>query len=94
MGTRIQYAMNALATTPTSNSFSVSKIDVWDYFRSKAMKEYLESSVANSKFKESMARRMIEQQKLESIKMTMLMHEDIFKHQVIIPFSLSQIFSV
>ncbi|KAI8570015.1 hypothetical protein RHMOL_Rhmol01G0000500 [Rhododendron molle] len=82
MGTRIQYAMNALATTPTSNSFSVSKIDVWNYFRSKALKEYLESSVANSKFKESMARRMIEQQKLESIKMTMLMHEDIFKHQV------------
>lgn len=52
MGTTIQYAVNELATNPTSESFSASRIDAWDCFRSKALKEELESSVVNSKFKE------------------------------------------
>ncbi|PSS01335.1 Exocyst complex component like [Actinidia chinensis var. chinensis] len=82
MGTKLQYAMNPLiTTTPNSDSFSVSTFNDWDCFQYKGLKAKDTTSTVLNRFEDSMDR-FLEQHNIESIKKTMLMHEDIFKHQV------------
>ncbi|KAK9275347.1 hypothetical protein L1049_022611 [Liquidambar formosana] len=81
MGTKLQSAINPLATSPTSGSFTLNSVDDWDYFQGKVLKEKYLQRTGLDKLQDSMDR-MLEQHNIESIKKTMLMHEDIFKHQV------------
>ncbi|KAA8535673.1 hypothetical protein F0562_030676 [Nyssa sinensis] len=80
MGTELQYAINPLANSQNNNIFAANRLDDWDCLENKGLKENLQT-VALDKLQCSMDR-MLEQHNLESIKKTMLMHEDIFKQQV------------
>lgn len=82
MGTKLQSAINPLATSPTSSSFTLNSVDDWDYFQGKGLKEKYLQRTGLDILQDSMDRMMLEQHNIESIKKTMLMHEDIFKHQV------------
>lgn len=84
MGTKLQYATNVLETTPNTSSIVPIQLDECNYLRYRSIKEkVLESSTSAGlgKIQDSMDR-MLEKCSIESIKKTMLMHEDIFKHQV------------
>ncbi|XP_062077525.1 uncharacterized protein LOC133782290 isoform X2 [Humulus lupulus] len=77
MGTKIEFAINLLGSSPNSKRFAVHGVDDWDYFQNsgakvKYLKTGLEEKIQNS----------MDKNKLDSIKKTMQMHEDIFKHQV------------
>ncbi|KAI9078721.1 hypothetical protein K1719_039308 [Acacia pycnantha] len=75
MGTKIEHSINPLAVAVESNNFSISGVDVWEYYQKKRLTE-----INNNKLKKdpiSMDRNI-----MESIKKTMQMQEDIFKHQV------------
>ncbi|KAF4397705.1 hypothetical protein G4B88_027574 [Cannabis sativa] len=77
MGTKIEFAINLLGSLPNSKRFTVHGVDDWDYFQ---------NSGANVKYSKSELEEMIQnsmdKNNLDSIKKTMQMHEDIFKHQV------------
>jgi hypothetical protein len=72
MGTKLEYAVNLLATSPNSNSFTVHCVDDWEHFQNRGLKGNLEDSMD----------RNLEKHNIESIKKTMQMHEDVFKNQV------------
>lgn len=55
-------------------------MDDWDYFKNKELKVDFKRNCID-KLHNSMDR-ILEQNNVETIKKTMLMHEDVFKHQV------------
>ena len=81
MGTKLEYAVNLLATSPNSNSFTVHCVDDWEHFKNRGLKGNCYTTVVDSS-EDSMDRKL-EKHNLESIKKTMQMHEDVFKNQVL-----------
>ncbi|KAK7265241.1 hypothetical protein RJT34_32858 [Clitoria ternatea] len=75
MGTKIEYSINLLATLVDSNNLAVGGVDVWEHNQNKRQRTRI------NKLKGPMDK-MLDRNNIESIKKTMLMHEDIFKHQV------------
>ncbi|XWS70959.1 hypothetical protein CRYUN_Cryun03dG0095600 [Craigia yunnanensis] len=73
MGTKLEFAINPLASSQSSNSCSFTVHFVDDYFRTRALKENRQKIGFD---------RVLERHNMESIRKTMQMHEDIFKHQV------------
>ncbi|XP_052888041.1 uncharacterized protein LOC108469109 [Gossypium arboreum] len=70
MGTKLKCAINPLATSQNSSKLSFTVHFVDDYFRTRVVKENCQME------------RALEKQHMESIRKTMQMHENIFKHQV------------
>lgn len=81
MGTKIEYAINLLRTSPNSNSFTVHGVDDWNYFVNTGLKVKSGKSNLEKKNHNSMDR-MLDKQNVDSIRRTMQMHEDIFNYQV------------
>ncbi|CAK9162239.1 unnamed protein product [Ilex paraguariensis] len=79
MGTKLQFAINPLALSP-SNNFSGSYLEDWDYLQNTEQKGNLRTAGFDKAY--SSMERMPECQSIESIKKTILLHEEIFKHQV------------
>ncbi|XP_020227314.1 uncharacterized protein LOC109808651 isoform X1 [Cajanus cajan] len=75
MGTKIEYSINPLATLVDSNNLAVGGVDVWEHCQNKHQRTGI------NKLQGPMDR-MLDRNNIESIKNTMQMHEDIFKHQV------------
>ncbi|TKY54552.1 hypothetical protein E2542_SST18964 [Spatholobus suberectus] len=75
MGTKIEYSINLLATLVDSNNIGVGGADVWEHYQNKHQRTGI------NKLQGPMDR-MLDRNNIESIKKTMQMHEDIFKHQV------------
>ncbi|OIW19412.1 hypothetical protein TanjilG_09432 [Lupinus angustifolius] len=70
MGTKIEYSINLLATSADhSNNLTLGEVDVWEHYQNKELKD-------------KHHKRMVDRNIIESIKKTMKMHDDIFKHQV------------
>ena len=77
MGTKIEFSINPLGSSPNSKCFTVHGVDDWDYFQNSGVKvKYLMTGLGE-KIQNSM-----DKNNVDSIKKTMQMHEDIFKHQV------------
>lgn len=79
MGTKFEYAINPLAASTNSNSFDFDRVDDWDYFQSREVNKFQRTQ--QDCFRSSMDR-MLDKHNIESIKRTMQIQEDIFKHQV------------
>ncbi|KAL2338661.1 hypothetical protein Fmac_013107 [Flemingia macrophylla] len=75
MGTKIEYSTNLLATLVDNNNLAVGGVDVWEHCQNKHRRTGI------NKLQGPMDR-MLDRNNTESIKKTMQMHEDIFKHQV------------
>lgn len=80
MGTKIEYSINLLASSVESNNFTVDGVDVWKHYQNKGVTNN-NFSIGVNKLQDPMDR-MLDRNNVESIKRTMQMHEDIFKHQV------------
>ncbi|KAK6235869.1 hypothetical protein QQP08_026469 [Theobroma cacao] len=80
MGTKLECAVNPLATSQNSNSCSFTVHFVDDYFRTRTLKENCQK--IGLERSGSCMDRMLERHNMESIRKTMEMHEDTFKHQV------------
>ncbi|KAK7303911.1 hypothetical protein RJT34_14829 [Clitoria ternatea] len=80
MGTKIEYSINLLASSVESNNFTVGGVNVWENFQNKGVSNK-HCSIGLNKLQDPMDR-MLDRNNIESIKKTMQMHEDIFKHQV------------
>ncbi|KAK7329253.1 hypothetical protein VNO77_23406 [Canavalia gladiata] len=80
MGTKIEYSINLLASSVDSNKFTVGSVDVWEHYQNKGVTNN-NYSIGVNKLQDPMDR-MLDRNNIESIKKTMQMHEDIFKHQV------------
>ncbi|XP_043719980.1 uncharacterized protein LOC122667675 [Telopea speciosissima] len=81
MGTELQYTVNPLASIPKStNQNAVNTKDSWEFFQKILLKKNIEKS-GFDKFQDSMDR-LFEEFNRESVKKTMLRHEEIFKEQV------------
>ncbi|GLU10448.1 hypothetical protein SLE2022_272490 [Rubroshorea leprosula] len=76
MGTKLEFAVNPLAKSSKSNSFTLHCVDDWSNFRTGGL--ILKESCQNSMDRH----KMLESHNRESIRRTMQMHEDVFKHQV------------
>lgn len=77
MGTKIEHSTNPLAVAVETNNFSISGVDVWEYYQKKRL------IGINNKLKDPIPMdRILDRTNMESIKKTMQMQEDIFKHQV------------
>ncbi|EOY31918.1 A-kinase anchor protein 9, putative isoform 3 [Theobroma cacao] len=81
MGTKLECAVNPLATSQNSNSCSFTVHFVDDYFRTRTLKENCQK--IGLERSGSCMDRMLERHNMESIRKTMEMHEDTFKHQVV-----------
>lgn len=84
MGTKIEHSINLLATSVDSNNnFSISGVDVWEHYQKKGLSlisNRRNPRIGINKFKDPIP---MDRNNIDSIKKTMQMHEDIFKHQVI-----------
>lgn len=80
MGTKIEYAIDLLAASPNSKSFAVHCVDDWQHLQIRGIKGNC-SRTGVDNFGDSMEKKL-ENHSIESIKRTMQMHEDVFKHQV------------
>ncbi|BBG92831.1 hypothetical protein Prudu_000679 [Prunus dulcis] len=80
MGTKIEYAINILGTSENSSSLTVHRVDDWDYFQKSGLKEKNKKARTEDKIQNSMDR-MLDKHNIDTIKKTMQMHEDTFKHQ-------------
>ncbi|XP_035548939.1 uncharacterized protein LOC109005122 [Juglans regia] len=80
MGTKIGYAIDLLAASPNSKSFAVLCVDDWEHLQIRGIKGNC-SRTGVDNFGDSMEKKL-ENHSIESIKRTMQMHEDVFKHQV------------
>lgn len=80
MGTKIEYSINLLTTSIDSNNFTVDGVDVWEHYQNKGLTNN-HYSIGVNKLQDPMER-MLDKNHIESIKKTMQMHEEIFKHQV------------
>ncbi|XP_065850989.1 uncharacterized protein [Euphorbia lathyris] len=74
MGTKIEYAINLLASEQKSSNFSVHSKDESDY--------YSQSQGLNHSFQITGLHKMPEKPNIDFIRNTMQIHEDIFKQQV------------
>ncbi|XP_008223744.1 PREDICTED: uncharacterized protein LOC103323529 [Prunus mume] len=81
MGTKIEYAINILGTSENSSSLTVHRVDDWDYFQKSGLKEKYKKARTEDKIRNSMDR-MLDKHNIDTIKKTMQMHEDTFKHQI------------
>jgi len=75
MGTKIEYSINLLATIVDSTNLAVGGVDVWEHYQNKNQRTEIRKL-------QGPMDRMLDRNNVESIKKTMQMHEDIFKHQV------------
>ncbi|CAJ1941819.1 unnamed protein product [Sphenostylis stenocarpa] len=75
MGTKIDYSINLLATLVDSSNLAVGGVDVWEHYQNKHQRTGIKKL-------QGPMDRMLDRNNVESIKKTMQMHEDIFKHQV------------
>ncbi|XP_047154383.1 uncharacterized protein LOC124825733 [Vigna umbellata] len=75
MGTKIEYSINLLATIVDSTNLAVGGVDVWENYQNKNQRTGIRKL-------QGPMDRMLDRNSVESIKKTMQMHEDIFKHQV------------
>ncbi|XP_002532804.2 uncharacterized protein LOC8278027 [Ricinus communis] len=83
MGTKLDYAINLLAPSPNSTSFSVHCVDdLEDYLQTKGLSNNFQSTGRVNEHHSSMNDRMPEKNNTDFIRKTMQIHEDIFKHQV------------
>ncbi|KAL9399494.1 hypothetical protein Peur_008455 [Populus x canadensis] len=80
MGTKLEYAINLLATSHNSSSVSVRCVDDLEYLQTRGLSKDLQVSGID-KFCSSMDR-MPEKHNIDFIKKTMQLHDDIFKQQV------------
>ena len=80
MGTKLEYAINVLATSQNSSSVSVRCVDDLEYLQTRGLSKDLQVSGID-KFCSSMDR-MPEKHNIDFIKKTMQLHDDIFKQQV------------
>ncbi|KAK7413022.1 hypothetical protein VNO78_04851 [Psophocarpus tetragonolobus] len=80
MGTKIEYSINLLASSVDSNNFTMGGVDVWEHYQNKGVTNN-HFSIGVNKLQDPMDR-MLDRNNIESIKKTMQMHEEIFKHQV------------
>ncbi|KAI4344432.1 hypothetical protein L6164_011661 [Bauhinia variegata] len=80
MGTKIEYSINVLSTSAESNNLTVGGVDVWEHYKNKGLSDNLDR-IGINKLEDPMDR-MLDRNNIESIKKTMQMHENIFKHQV------------
>ncbi|KAL5769179.1 hypothetical protein ACOSQ2_015962 [Xanthoceras sorbifolium] len=83
MGTKIEYAIDPLASAiPNGNSFTVHGLYDWQFFQTREeLKKIQTRNWLEIDFSYSMDR-TLEKYNSESIKKTMQIHEDIFRHQV------------
>ncbi|KAK7290053.1 hypothetical protein RIF29_04186 [Crotalaria pallida] len=81
MGTKIEYSINPLAASIDRNNFASGGVDVWEHYQNKGLTNN-HCSIGVDKLHDPMDRKVLEKNHIESIKKTMQMHEDIFKHQV------------
>ncbi|XP_073259810.1 uncharacterized protein [Populus alba] len=79
MGTKLEYAINVLATSQNSSSVSVRCVDDLEYLQTRGLSKDLQVSGID-KFCSSMDR-MPEKHNIDFIKKTMQLHDDIFKQQ-------------
>jgi hypothetical protein len=90
MGTKLEYAINLLATSHNSSSVSVRCVDDLEYLQTRGLSKDLQVSGID-KFCSSMDR-MPEKHNIDFIKKTMQLHDDIFKQQVSFKSSLTYMF--
>nr|AFK38690.1 unknown [Lotus japonicus] len=82
MGTKIEYSINPLAYSVDCKNFTVDGVDVWEHNLKKELAyNNNQCSIGMDKLQVSMDK-MLDRNNIESIKKTMQMHEEIFKHQV------------
>ncbi|PON72758.1 ras guanine nucleotide exchange factor Q-like protein [Parasponia andersonii] len=77
MGTKIEFAINPLGSSANSKRFTGLGVDDWDYFQNSGVKVNYSKTGLEDKIQNSM-----DKNNVDSVKKTMQMHEDIFKHQV------------
>ncbi|XP_011011830.1 PREDICTED: uncharacterized protein LOC105116261 isoform X2 [Populus euphratica] len=80
MGTKLEYAINLLATSQNSSSVGVRCVDDLEYLQTRGLSKDLQVG-GTDKFCSSMDR-MPEKHNIDVIKKTMQLHDDIFKQQV------------
>ncbi|XP_029128306.1 uncharacterized protein LOC109803214 isoform X2 [Cajanus cajan] len=80
MGTQVEYSINLLASSVDSNNFIVGGVDIWEHYQNKGVSNN-HCNIGVNKLQNPMDR-MFDRNNMESIKKTMQIHEDIFKHQV------------
>ncbi|WJX96604.1 hypothetical protein P8452_77784 [Trifolium repens] len=78
MGTKIKYSINLLAR----NKLAVSGVNVWEQYQNKRWLTNKHHRFRINKLQGQIMDKMLDKNNIESIKKTMQMHEDIFKHQV------------
>ncbi|CAK9182376.1 unnamed protein product [Ilex paraguariensis] len=81
MGTKFLFLIDQLATSG-NHHFWASHLDVWDYLRDIVLENSLRRPRPGLERFQNLMERMLEPHTIESLKRTMLMHEEIFKHQV------------
>ena len=83
MGTKIEYALHPLgASSQHPKRFSVHGVDDWDYFQKTGVVKVKCSTTGLEVKAKSAVDRTMDRYNADSIKRTMQMHEDTFKHQV------------
>lgn len=85
MGTKVEYSIDVLATSVVdSNNVAVKGVDVWEQHQNKRVsyKDCHRIGTTNYSLEFPMERRKLDRHNVESIKKTMQVHEDIFRHQV------------
>ncbi|KAM1087603.1 hypothetical protein ACFX15_012684 [Malus domestica] len=81
MGMKIEYAINVLGSSQNSCSLTVHQVDDRDYFQKTGLKEKYQKARVEGTLRNSMDR-MLDKHNMDTIKSTMQMHEDTFKHQI------------
>lgn len=82
MGTKIEYSINILGgASEGSNSLAVRRVDDWDYFQKSGLKKKYQNTRFEDNLRNSMDR-MLDKHKIDTIRKTMQMHEDTFRHQI------------
>lgn len=79
MGTEFQHTINPLAENRKNITFGIRELDDWDYLKPQKGDKQKSSVFIN--FEDSMDK-LLEKEKVEFIKRTMMTQESIFKHQV------------
>lgn len=81
MGTKIEYSINILGASQSSNSLAVHRVDDWDYFQKVGLKQKYQKTRFEDNLRYSVDR-MLDKHNMDTIRKTMQMHEDTFRHQV------------
>ncbi|XP_050373668.1 uncharacterized protein LOC126791278 [Argentina anserina] len=81
MGTKVEYSTNILGASQRSNSLAVHRVDDWDCFQKSGLKQKYQNTRFEDNLRYSMDR-MLDKRNMDSIRKTMQMHEDTFRHQI------------